>query len=195
MFTMKEKKLAGKSCRYIQPTVMLIVTCIMFCLPSLRASAASEASWLKGVPLKQAIRIGNGTQVVIEISDPDCPFSRRMVSYWNMRKDVSRYVFLIALKNHPDAAQKARYILCAADRAAAHHEVYSGELDFGENEFDRDCNDRGLVELHRKVAATLDVSSTPTYYIKGIKINGAKVGEIEQILGGETYPFDATDSE
>ena len=195
MDTMKEKKVSGKNSRYIQPTVMSIVTCIVICLPPLGVGAASEASWLKDVPLKQAIRIGNGTQVVVEISDPDCPFSRRMVSYWNMRKDVSRYVFLIALKNHPEAAQKARYILCAADRTAAYHEVYSGELDFGEKEFDGDCNDLGLLDAHRKVAAHLDASSTPTYYIKGIKINGAKVGEIEQVLGGEKFPFDATDPE
>jgi len=192
---MKEKRLAGKSYINIQPTVMLIAIFIMICLPSLCVGASTEVSWLNGVPLKQAIRIGNGKHVVIEISDPDCRFSRRMVSYWNMRKDVSRYVFLIALKNHPEAAQKARYILCAADRAAAYHEVYSGELDFGEKDLDRECNDLGLLDVHRKVAANMDASSTPTYYIKGIKINGAKVGEIEQILGGEKFPFDATDPE
>ena len=174
---------------------MLIAIFIMICLPSLCVGASTEVSWLNGVPLKQAIRIGNGKHVVIEISDPDCRFSRKMVSYWNMRKDVSRYVFLIALKNHPEAAQKARYILCAADRAAAYHEVYSGELDFGEKDLDRECNDLGLLDVHRKVAANMDASSTPTYYIKGIKINGAKVGEIEQILGGEKFPFDATDPE
>jgi protein-disulfide isomerase len=35
------------------------------------------------------------------------------------------------------------------------------------------------------VAAKLGVVGTPTYFIEGVKINGAKVGEIEQILGGK----------
>lgn len=166
----------------------------MICLTTLRG-AASEAAWLEGVPLHQAIRIGTGKQVVIEISDPDCRFSRRMVRYWNMRRDVTRYVFLVALKNHPEAAEKARYILCAADRAAAYREVYAGDLDFGEKDLDRHCDDQGLLDKHRKFAAKRGVISTPTYFIKGVKVNGAKVRDIEQILGGEKFPFDASDPE
>lgn len=169
--------------------------CMLICLPSLLAGADSEAAWLKGVPLHQAIRIGTGRQVVIEISDPDCRFSRRMVRYWDMRQDVTRYIFLVALKNHPEAEQKARYILCSADRVAAYREVYGGGLDFGEKAFDRPCDDQGLLDKHREVAAKLGVIGTPTYLIKGVKVNGAKVREIEQILGGAKFPFDAGDPE
>lgn len=167
---------------------------LLFATPSLLAGADSEA-WLKGVPLDAAIRIGTGSKVVIEVSDPDCRFSRRMARYWEMRKDVTRYVFLVALKNHPEAAQKARYILCAADRAAAYREVYGGGLDFGEKALDLPCEDGGLLDRHRDVAAKLGAIGTPTYVIKGVKVGGAKVGEIEKLLGGEKIPFDAGDPE
>lgn len=172
-----------------------ITICIMIFLPSLQAVADSEAVWLKDVPLPQAIRIGTGKKVVIEISDPDCRFSRRMVRYWDMRQDVTRYVFLIALKNHPEAAEKVSFILCAADRAAAYREVYAGGLDFEEKEIDRHCDDHGLLEKHREFAAKMEIISTPTYFIEGVRISGAKVREIEQILGGEKFPFDASDPE
>ncbi len=175
-------------------TRFLFTICILFLTASLLAGADSEA-WLTGIPLDQAIRIGTGSKVVVEVSDPDCRFSRRMARYWDMRKDVTRYVFLVALKNHPEAAQKARYILCASDRAAAYRKVYDGGLDFGEKELDRPCDDHGLLERHRDVATKLGAIGTPTYFIKGVKVDGAKVGVIEKLLGGEKIPFDASDPE
>jgi protein-disulfide isomerase len=172
---------------------LLLTFCLLICLPSLQARADSEAARLKNLPLQQAIRIGTGKQVVIEVSDPDCRFSRRMVRYWDLRQDVTRYVFLVALKNHPEASGKARYILCSANRTAAYREVYAGGLDFDEKEHERECNDHGLLDRHREVAARLGVIGTPTYFINGVKVNGAKVGELERLLGGKKFPFDAGD--
>lgn len=172
-----------------------VCLCFLFLTTSLAAAAMPDASWLKGIPLDKAIRIGYGPHVVIEVSDPDCRFSRRMSHYWSMRKDVTRFVFLVALKNHPEAPQKARYILTAADRARAYTEVYAGGLDFGEKKLDRHYDDGGLLELHRDVAAKLGARGTPTYVVDGVLINGAKVREIEQVLGGEKIPFDASDPE
>ncbi|GFE59269.1 thioredoxin fold domain-containing protein [Geobacter sp. AOG1] len=173
----------------------LLALCILVCLPSLLFAADTDAAWLTGVPLDKAIRIGTGRQVVIEVSDPDCRFSRRMVRYWDLRRDVTRYVFLVALKNHPDAAEKVRYILCAPDRAAAYREVYAGKLDFDEKAADRSCDVKGVQDLHRDIAARLGAVGTPTYVINGVKVGGAKVGEIERLLGGEKIPFDAGDPE
>ncbi len=174
----------------------LFVVCFLLCLPPFPlAGAGPEPALPKGIPLDEAIRIGTGSKVVMEVSDPDCRFSRRMVRYWDMRKDVTRYIFLVALKNHPEAAQKARYILCAQDKAAAYREVYAGGLDFGEKQLDRRCDDHGLLEKHRTVAERLGVTGTPTYFIRGVAVDGAKVKEIERLLGGETFPFDAGDPE
>ncbi|HYS43325.1 MAG TPA: thioredoxin fold domain-containing protein [Geobacteraceae bacterium] len=162
---------------------------------SFAAGAGTGTAWLKELPLDKAIRIGNGSHVVVEVSDPDCRFSRRMSRYWSMRKDVTRYIFLVAMKNHPDAPQKARYILAAADQARAYDEVFSGGIDFDEKKLDRQYDDGGLLELHRKVAAKLGAIGTPTYFVEGVMIGGAKVKEIEQLLDGEKTPFDAGDAE
>ncbi len=172
-----------------------LACCLLAGGSSLPAGAAVEAAGLHNIPLWQAIRIGNGWKVVIEVSDPDCPYSRRMVRYWDLRRDVTRYVFLIALKNHPEAEVKARYILSAADRATAYRQVYTGQLDFEEQLLERRYDDHGLFEKHRAVAAGLGVTGTPTYFIRGVRVNGARLGEIEQLLGGKKYPFKAGDAE
>ncbi|HEY6871543.1 MAG TPA: hypothetical protein VI298_02325 [Geobacteraceae bacterium] len=176
---------------------VLAIICFlsMLCAPAHAAVTTPETSWFKGIPLDKSIRIGSGSHVVVEVSDPDCRFSRRMSRYWNMRTDVTRYIFLVALKNHPEAPQKARYILAAADRAGAYQEVYAGGLDFDEKKLDQRYDDGGLLELHRQVAAKLGVIGTPTYLVDGVMIRGAKVSEIEQILGGAKIPFDAGDDE
>ncbi len=36
---------------------------------------------------------------------------------------------------------------------------------------------------------------TPTYFVEDVMISGAKVREIEKVLGGEKIPFDAGDAE
>jgi thiol:disulfide interchange protein DsbC len=151
------------------------------------------APWLNGIPLDKGIRIGSGRHLVIEVSDPDCRFSRRMNRYWGMRNDVTRYIFLVALKNHPEAPQKARYILAAGDQVRAYNVVFAGGLDFDENLATRHDDDRGLLELHRGVAAKLGAIGTPTYLVDGVLIRGAKVREIEALLGGEKIPFDVGD--
>jgi protein-disulfide isomerase len=176
---------------------VLSIICILclLCTSSHAAGITPEPRWFEGIPLDKAIRIGSGRHVVVEVSDPDCRFSRRMSGYWNMRKDVTRYIFLVALKNHPDAPQKARYILAAVDKSRAYQEVFAGGIDFDEKKLDRQYDDGGLLELHRGVAAKLGVTGTPTYLVEGVKISGAKVSEIEQVLGGEKIPFDAGDSE
>jgi thiol:disulfide interchange protein DsbC len=171
---------------------VILAICLLICTAA-GAGAGSEAAWLKGVPLSMAVKIGSGAKLVVEVSDPDCAFSRRMARYWDLRRDVTRYVFLVALKNHPEAPQKARYILCAADRAAAYRKVYAGGIDFDEKALDRHYDDRGMLELHREAAAKLGAIGTPTYFINGVKVAGAKVKEIEQLLGGEKIPFDTAD--
>lgn len=165
----------------------------LLCVTQPVCAAGAGEAWLRGIPLDKAIRIGGGPHIVIEFSDPDCRFSRRMSHYWLLRRDVTRYVFLIALKNHPEAPQKVRYILSANDRARAYQEVYDGGLDFDDAWLNRHYDDGGLMDVHREVAARLGVTGTPTYFVDGKRINGAKVREIERILGGKRIPFDVRD--
>ncbi|GFO68674.1 hypothetical protein GMLC_22530 [Geomonas limicola] len=172
--------------------VLIVALCLALTGFATPATAA-ELPWFAGLPLDQAIRIGSGPEVVVEVSDPDCRFSRRMVRYWDQRQDVTRFIFLVALKNHPEAAGKLSFILCARDRVAAYREVYAGGLDFGEKMSERRCDDRGLARVHREVADKIGAGGTPTYVIKGVRIDGAKVGDIERLLGGAKIPFSAAD--
>src|SRR6266540_4238616 len=133
-----------------KPLFIALVCLLLTC--SLRAGEKEESPWLTSFPLDKAIKIGNGRHIVVEISDPDCRFSRRMLRYWDTRTDVTRYIFLIALKNHPEAPAKVRFILGSRDTAAAYREVYSGALDFDDEGLARNHDDHGLLELHRLVA-------------------------------------------
>jgi protein-disulfide isomerase len=71
--------------------------------------------------------------------------------------------------------------------------VYDGELDFGEKKLNRICNDQGLFEVHRDVAEKLAITGTPTYFVNGMRVNGAKPAELDRLLGGKKFPFSADD--
>src|SRR3972149_9742566 len=40
---------------------------------------------------EKAVKIGGGKKVVIEITDPDCPFCRTASEYFSKKEDVTRY--------------------------------------------------------------------------------------------------------
>jgi hypothetical protein len=66
---------------------------------------------------------------VVEYTDPDCPFCRKGSEFFRNRRDVTRYVFFNPLPMHPQAREKAQYVLSAQDKAKAYEEVMSGKLD------------------------------------------------------------------
>jgi thiol:disulfide interchange protein DsbC len=133
--------------------------------------------------LKKAIKIGNGKNVVVEITDPECPFCRKMHAYWSMRPDVTRYVFFKPLDIHPDARKMAEYILAASDPIKAMFEVYCGALDNKKDILDKVYNDKGILEAQKAVVDKLQVTGTPSYWINGKFVNGANVPLIESIIG------------
>jgi len=94
----------------------------------LREKVAADR--IKDLPLDKALKIGTGSRKVIEFTDPDCPYCRKVDSFLAKRTDVTRYIYFVPLRNiHPDAEKKARYILSHADRQKAFHEVFGGEMD------------------------------------------------------------------
>ena len=68
---------------------------------------------LKEIPLEKALKIGNGSHTVIEITDPDCSYCRKASAFLSARDDVTRHVFFFPLPMHPNAEAKIRYIFCA----------------------------------------------------------------------------------
>lgn len=70
--------------------------------------------------LKDAIRIGTGSQRIYVFSDPDCPYCKRLEGELGKLVDVEVYVFPFPITAlHPDAALVAQDIWCSADRASA----------------------------------------------------------------------------
>lgn len=145
--------------------------------------AAERFKLFTAEDLKKAIKIGHGKHTIIEITDPDCSFCRKMHSYWGMRNDVTRYIFFKPLDMHPDAVKKATYILAAPDTEKALFEVYSGKLDSNRAELDKPHDDRGRLAAQKEVVEKLQVEGTPTFWVDGKFVNGSNVPLIEKYIG------------
>jgi thiol:disulfide interchange protein DsbC len=135
---------------------------------------------LDALPLAKAVKIGSGSNTVIEITDPDCPYCRKGSEFFAGRSDVTRYIFFMPLDQmHPGAARKAEFILAAKDQAKAYEQVMSGAYDHSSLP---DLTAAGLLNEHRNIAAGLRISSTPRYWINGQPVSGFHPAQIEEIL-------------
>jgi thiol:disulfide interchange protein DsbC len=132
--------------------------------------------------LSKAIKAGKGKNVVIEVTDPDCPYCRKMHAFWEGREDVTRYIFLNPLDMHPDAVKKATFILASADTEKALFEVFSGQLDNDREKLDKKYDDKGRLKEQKAFTEKLRVDGTPSYWINGVFVPGANVPLIEKLL-------------
>jgi len=132
------------------------------------------------LPLDKAIKIGDGPNQVVEVSDPDCPFCRDGSAFFSSREDVTRFVFLYPLDRiHPQAEAKSKFILSAEDQEMAYEDVYSGEYD---SQPLPEFEDNGLLAEHREIARKMGINSTPRYWINGKYISGTNLKEFEKLL-------------
>ncbi|TWJ19685.1 DsbC family protein [Geobacter argillaceus] len=139
---------------------------------------------VKSIPLDKALKIGSGPRQVIEFTDPDCPYCRKVDEFLAKRTDVTRYVFFFPLRQiHPDAEKKARYILSQKDREKALREVVSGALD-GKPAPESVHQDAVLEEMEQ-VAKSVGVRGTPALWIDGTAVNGADIPRITALLDGK----------
>jgi len=146
----------------------------------MREKVVSER--LRSLPLDKALKIGNGPKKVIEFTDPDCPYCRKVDNFLSKRTDVTRYVYFVPLRRiHPDAEKKVRYILSQTDRDKAFHEVFEGALD-GKPISIADGMQQQQLEEMEKVAAGLGVRGTPALWIEGAHVNGADIQRITGLL-------------
>ena len=138
------------------------------------------SSKLKSLPLDQAVKIGEGPNQVIEITDPDCPFCRQSSDYFAGRDDVTRYVFLFPLvRIHPQAAAKSRYILAAEDQELAYEEVFSGKYDSQPVPV---VTDNDQLNLHREAVRNIGITGTPHFWINGQHIAGYNPQQFDKLL-------------
>ncbi|MBI1919722.1 MAG: DsbC family protein [Geobacter sp.] len=142
------------------------------------------AEKVKNVPLDKALKIGSGPRQVIEFTDPDCPFCRKVDEYLSKRTDITRYVFFYPLRKiHPDSEKKARYILSNKEKENAFREVFSGSLDG--KPIPQDENKGTQLEEMEKVAQGIGVQGTPAIWIDGTPVNGADLPRISALLDGK----------
>ena len=151
---------------------------------SITANRRAEitASKAKDLPLDKAIKIGSGSSTVIEFTDPDCPYCRKASTWFSTRTDTTRYVFFTPLPMHPDAENKAKYVLCADDRAKAYEEVMSGKLDKDKYETCKKPEVEDLLKANKDLAAKMGVNSTPFFIVNGKAISGADIPKLEEAL-------------
>lgn len=178
--------IAGNNVFYIDPVSGHMIFGEMWSPTGVNITAAAKDRMMSTkyaairLKLSAAIKIGSGPNEVIEISDPDCPFCRKMHDYWNKRTDVTRYVFLMPLTQlHPQAKVKSDYILSSKNPAAALDEIASGKFD--------KTNLPTIVLNDARIKAQAEslisgINGTPAYFINGAFVNGANVPQIEKLL-------------
>ncbi|MFZ3105684.1 MAG: DsbC family protein [Smithella sp.] len=136
----------------------------------------------KDLPLDKAVKAGTGKHIVIEFTDPDCPYCRKAAEFFEKRTDVTKYTFFMPLPMHPDAKNKVRYILCQQDKGKVFEEVMKGKIDNGKYETCKSAEVDDLIKIHESVAAKMGISSTPFFIINETPISGADIPKLEQEL-------------
>jgi len=154
--------------------VLLILTVTFLSIPALAAD----------LDFSKSITVGKGPKIVVEFTDPDCPFCRKASKYFDGRSDVTRQVFFYPLPRHPRAKEKARFILSMPDKAKAYHDVMSGKMDAAPQ---LAATQEGikLQEEQLEIVKRNKVDSTPTFMIDGRIIVGFDQNKIEEALGAK----------
>ena len=148
----------------------------------------AAAAILKDLDLSLAVKIGNGKNIVIEFTDPDCPYCRKADKILLGRSaDVTRYVFLFPLDQlHPNARAKSVYVHSSKDKAQALHDVFAGkydrELPVNSNSEAKIAAATKTLESGIRVGVSLGVQGTPMLFVNGIMVNGADEAKIISLL-------------
>ena len=138
------------------------------------------AKLVKTLPLDKAVKVGDGKTVVIEFTDPDCPYCRKAFEYFAKRTDVTQYIFFAPLA-HPGAITKIHYILGADNKAQAYDAMMLGqEVPASAKPVTAAVKD--LAQEHLALAKKVGLQGTPTFYIKGEQIIGADTKKMDELL-------------
>lgn len=142
--------------------------------------SAMAAQVVKTLPLDKAVRVGNGKKVVIEFTDPDCPFCKKASEFLRKRTDITRYIFFAPMA-HPAAITKIHYILESANKGAALEAMMQGE-EIPANAPKPSKEVKALAEEHLELAKKVGIQGTPTFFINGEQVVGADLQKLEQLL-------------
>lgn len=138
------------------------------------------AKLVQSLPLEKAVKIGDGKNVIIEFTDPDCSFCRRASEYLMKKTNTTRYVFFAPLA-HPAAITKIQYILSAENKQKAYDEMMLGQ-EIPANAPAVSDKIKALAQEHMELAKKMGVQGTPTFFINGQQVVGADTNKIDQLL-------------
>jgi thiol:disulfide interchange protein DsbC len=143
-----------------------------------RANLAADI--VKTLPLNKAVKVGDGKNVVIEFTDPDCPYCRKAYEYFSHRNDVTQYIFFAPIA-HPQAITKIEYILGAKNKAQAYDAMMLGQ------EIPADAKPatpavKELAQEHLVMARKVGIQGTPTFFINGQQVVGADTKKFDELL-------------
>jgi thiol:disulfide interchange protein DsbC len=150
---------------------------------------AETAKLIDTLPLDKAIKIGNGKNIVVEFTDIDCPYCRKVEEFFKNREDITRYVFLLPLDHiHPMSAAKSREVLCAKDPAKVYETAMGGGFDKAEL---KGCGSREkdideVLSQHKAAAGTMGVEATPVMWVNRQQVTGADTKKIDEYLTSKT---------
>lgn len=155
---------------------------------SKEGNSLTRESYLKKIapkmaklPLNDALKVGNGKNVVVEFMDPDCSHCRDAYRFFSQRKDVTVYVFFYPIFQNSES--KIKHILCAADQLKMYEEVMQGKYD--NNTKLNVCTDKKadeIIKMNRRLASEIGIRSTPFFYIMGQAIDGFEAPGFEKLL-------------
>ena len=142
---------------------------------------ATIALAAEGIDFDKALKIGSGKIMVIEFTDPDCPYCRKAYQYFLTRTDVTLYIFFNPLSSHQHAREKAQYILSSDDRERAYAEVMAGLFD---SVSPAGITEKGkkLLEEQTAIANKLGINEVPVFMISGRIVKGFDQKKLEQLL-------------
>lgn len=159
---------------------------------SVRAKFQKEAEKvaaekLKTLPLDKAVKVGSGPNVVIEFTDPDCPYCRKVDQFLSKRTDITRYTFLNPIDSlHPNARAKSIFVLASKDQVKALEDVFAGKYDQSLPLSNADLS-KHPAEVKQladgmKIGQEMGVQGTPMLFVNGTMVNGADLNKIGQLL-------------
>jgi thiol:disulfide interchange protein DsbC len=138
------------------------------------------AKMVKDLPLDKAVKIGDGKNVVIEFTDPDCPYCRKAAEYLMKKPNLTRYIFFAPLA-HPAAIKKIEYILGADNKAKAYDAMMLGQ-EIPANAPPAGDKAKALAREHLELAKNTGIQGTPTFFINGQQVVGADTKKMDQLL-------------
>ncbi len=131
---------------------------------------------------KISVLVRKGKNKVLLITDPDCPFCKKVDNFLKTKDVELRVIFYPLRKIHPLAEKKVSFVLDSADKEKAYKEVIEGKVDvnkIGQDVIERQKN---TLKRHEDVVKKLQVRGTPALWVNGQRIDGADIDAIERNL-------------